>query len=415
MTQTFIDKLLYGLFVVTIIFAVILHDISGFKTIDEICGLVLIIIFVYTISKSNDWEINKAFLATLFIFGFYFCYSLWIGSNSKSAIIMDLVIQMKPYMAFFCFYQLKPKFTNGQRLLLKQIMLAFWFLLLPLGLVGFIYPPAIKIVMKHQTYFAGAITAISLVYLYCSDYTKKDKLIFIVMLTIGLASGRSKFYGFYALAIFATWYFSNPSNLKLNAKNISAILCTLLLILFVAREKVMYYFGAAMVSNDLTDVDYLARFALYATSFKIFGDYFPFGSGLASFATHASGYYYSPIYSEYGIDNVWGISKQNWSFIADTYYPSLAQFGIVGAILFFFFWGYLLKKAYVIFNKTLHTKTFSLVLLVAGYCLIENVADASFTSNRGFFMLMFLGLIISDGQRQAINKTDEKDITIIKN
>lgn len=406
MMQLFINKILYNLFLITLIFAVILHDIIGFKSIDEICGLVLLIVFIYAVFQSKDWEINKAFLVTICIFAFYLCYSLWIGSNTKKAIFMDLIIQMKPYLAFFCFYQLKPKFTSEQRVLLKHTMLVFWFILLPLGLIGFIYPKAIATVMKHPTYFAGAITAISLVYLYSSEYTTKDKLIFILMLTVGLASGRSKFYGFYALSVFVTLYFNNPANLKLNTKNILAILCTVTMILFVARDKIMFYFGQGlMAGGDEAEIDYIARFVLYATSIKIFVDYLPFGSGLASFATHASGYYYSPIYSEYNIDNVWGISKHDWSFIADTYYPSLAQFGIIGVGLFMLFWCYLLKKAYSIYNKTQHTQIFSLVLLITGYCLIENIADASFTSNRGFFMLMFLGLIISDGQAQEKAKS----------
>ena len=204
----------------------------------------------------------------------------------------------------------------------------------------------------------------------------------------------SKFYGFYALSTFVILYFENPNNLKLNIKNISILTCTTAIIIFVAREKLMLYFGQGIMNEE--EGASIARFVLYATSLNIFIDYFPFGCGLGSFATHASGYYYSPIYAQYGIDQVWGISKNDWSFIADTYYPSLAQFGIIGVVLFISFWFYLLRKSYKIFSETQETKVFALVLLITGYCLIENIADASFTSNRGFFMLMFLGLILSN-------------------
>ena len=392
--QTFLDNILYKLFIFTITFGVIFHDVIGFKSIDEICGLCLFIIFLFSLFQSKDWNINKVFLFTLFVFSFYLCYSLWISSNSKKGILMDLVIQMKPYLAFFCMYQLKPKFSDNLRLLLKQLMLLFWFILLPIGLIDIIIPHTISAIMVHPTYFAGAITAISLTYLYASDYTKKDKIIFLAMLTIGLVSGRSKFYGFYALSTFVILYFENPNNLKLNIKNISILTCTTAIIIFVAREKLMLYFGQGIMNEE--EGASIARFVLYATSLNIFIDYFPFGCGLGSFATHASGYYYSPIYAQYGIDQVWGISKNDWSFIADTYYPSLAQFGIIGVVLFISFWFYLLRKSYKIFSETQETKVFALVLLITGYCLIENIADASFTSNRGFFMLMFLGLILSN-------------------
>ena len=308
---------------------------------------------------------------------------------------MDLIIQMKPYLAFFCLYQLKPQFSNDQRLLLKQLMLLFWFILLPVGLIDIIIPHTISAIMVHPTNFAGVITAISLVYLYASDYTKKDKIIFLIMLTIGIVSGRSKFYGFYALSIVTILYFENPDHLKINIKNILILTCTTAIIMLVAWDKIMLYFGQGLMMSESEKSD-IARFVLYATSISIFVDYLPFGSGLASFATHTSGYYYSPLYSKYDIDNVWGISKNDWSFIADTYYPSLAQFGIVGICLFILFWLYLLKKSYMMFSKTQETKTFALTLLITGYCLIENIADASFTSNKGFFMLMFLGLILSN-------------------
>lgn len=398
--QRFLDNILYNLFIITLVFGVILHDIIGFKSIDEICGLCLLLIFLYSLFHSPEWRINKVFLFTLFVFLFYISYSIWIGSNTKKAICMDAIIQMKPYLAFFCFYQLKPRFSDNQRILLKQFMQLLWFLLLPIGIVGLVDLNILMAIMKHPTYFASAITAISLVYLYCSDFTQKDKITFIVMLTLGLVSQRSKFYGFYALSIFVILYFDNPKRLKINFKNVSMLLCTLLIIVLVAWEKLMLYFGQGIAGDE--EADFIARFVLYATSLKIFVDYLPFGSGLASFATHSSGYYYSPLYEKYDINEVWGISKNDWSFIADTYYPSLAQFGIAGVILFILFWLYLLRKAFNIFQETQHTKIFSLVLLITGYCLIENVADASFTSNRGFFMLMFLGLILSDQQKAII-------------
>lgn len=67
-----------------------------------------------------------------------------------------------------------------------------------------------------------------------------------------------------------------------------------------------------------------------------FYDYFPFGCGLGSFGTFASAEYYSPIYEMYGLNHIWGLSKNMPIFICDAFYPELAQFGIIGAILYFF-------------------------------------------------------------------------------
>ena len=144
------------------------------------------------------------------------------------------------------------------------------------------------------------------------------------------------------------------------------------------------------------EFDYIARLALYATSYSIFLDYFPFGSGLASFGTHFSGVHYSKLYTDYGLDNIWGLTKSNPMFITDTYYPSLAQFGVVGVVLYLLFWLYIVKKATSLnlSNKNMHL--FLITACIVGFLFIENVADATLTGNRGAFMMMFLGYTFSN-------------------
>ena len=89
----------------------------------------------------------------------------------------------------------------------------------------------------NPLYYAAAVVCVSLCYLYCSKFTNLDKITFVALLSIGLISGRSKFYGFFALATFITFYFSNIKQFKLDAKNITIILLTIVAVLFVAREK----------------------------------------------------------------------------------------------------------------------------------------------------------------------------------
>ena len=124
-------------------------------------------------------------------------------------------------------------------------------------------------------------------------------------------------------------------------------------------EESFFYFIEGITGEAETDT--IARFVLYTTSIQILIDYFPFGCGFGSFATYASGLYYSHIYNQYGIENVWGISKSFYSFIADTYYPSLAQFGFVGIMLYITFWIYVFKKALIFFQ---HTKQAKLMIIV---------------------------------------------------
>ena len=69
----------------------------------------------------------------------------------------------------------------------------------------------------------------------------------------------------------------------------------------------------------------------------------------------------------------------------------LAQFGVVGVILYFTFWGTILRKS----AKELLPEIQLFVLLIFLFFLIEGIADATFTQNRGLFILILLGLVLS--------------------
>jgi hypothetical protein len=319
---------------------------------------------------------------------------------------------MKPYLVFFCVYQLKPRIEDKQKVLLNQLSLAIWFvILIPIGIFGFINERNFVMIIEHPTNFAAAVIVTSMIYLFTSEYTLKNRLIFIGLLLLGLASGRSKFYGFIVIASALVLYFDKIDKIRLNAKNICVILLTFFVTALVAKDKIEFYFMQGITAD--IDVNYIARFVLYQTSFSIFTDYFPFGSGFATFGTHASGVYYSDIYVKYGIDSVWGLSKSYSSFISDTYYPSLAQFGVVGVVLYFAFWVYVVKKALSLHaNRNLRYFTISLSIIC--FFLIENIADSTFTGNRGMVIMMFLGYLMSNlyhEDNKVFTATQETDET----
>ncbi len=404
MIQSLINKHFFNLLLFTLTFGILLYDAIGFDYTDEICALFLFLLFGIYLFSTSDWSINKAFLTTIGIFLFYLFYSLYIGSNVKVAILSDMLIQIKPYLAFFCVYSMMPQLNASQKNILRSVCLIFWFILLLIGLGAIANPDIINVLMGHPSYYAAAVISVSLCYLYCSNFSNLDKLVFIALLSIGLISGRSKFYGFFAMSAFITLYFSNIKEFKWNFKNITIMLFAVAAILLVAREKIYFYFYQTITSE--VDKDMVARYVLYATAPQILMDYFPFGSGFASFGTFSSGAYYSPIYAQYGIDGVWGMSRGYYSFIADTYYPSLAQFGVVGIILYITFWIYIWIKAVRFHKKTPNKKLLSIVLMIIGFFLIEGTTDSTFTTHRGFFILMVLGLILSDLK----NKSNENII-----
>lgn len=406
--QEFINNTFFYYFLFALVFGLLLYGTLGFDGMDEICALLLLIFFGYVIFRTSDWYVDKSFLVTIGIFLFYLFYSLYIGSNTKKAILSDFIIQFKPYLSFFAVYYLKPAFSNNQKSVLRIICFIFWSVLLMLGILSLFRPMIIEDLMFHVAFFAACVIALSLIYYYCGGDTKKDKLIFILMLSVGLFSTRSKFYGFYMLSILLMLFSSHIKDLKINIKTISIALIILGAILLVGWQKLDLYFA---ISGDAEEVEtgLLARMMLYTTSLEVLTDYFPFGSGFASFASYSSGVYYSPLYAKYGIDKIWGMNSSDYSYIADTYYPCLAQFGVVGILLFGGFFFFIIRKAFRIFKKTQKPKNLVISLLIIGYFLIESIADATFTGHRGLFMMMILGLVFADREEASIKGNNQPE------
>ena len=407
MVQEFINKQFYNLFAFTYIFGLALYGTIGFDSIDEICAMFLLVLLIYGIFKSSDWYINKAFLRVIVVFAFYVAYSFYINSNTGKAILSDLIIQFKPYLAFFGVYYLAPQFTASQKKILRDIALVIMALMLCIGIYSLKDVSAFKQTVGLVAYFAAIVTSSSLLYLFCSTGSKKDKVVFLVLLAIGLFSARAKFYGFFILAVACLLFTKYLSSLRFNFRTFLLVGVCIAGMLVVSWSKMQLYFGVG-ASLDSVPEGFLARAMLYITFPEILKDYFPFGSGFASFGSYASGVYYSDIYAQYGLENIKGMTKLNYSYIADTYYPCLAQFGIVGILLYLCFFFYIIKKALNLYKQTMQEKYFIIPFLIVGYLLVENVADATFTGHRGFFIMMFLGLVLSEAKYSLKVKIKDK-------
>ena len=403
MLQKFIDNTFYYLFLFTLIFGVIFYDATRyFSFVDELCAIALCALYGYYVFHTPNWSVNKLFLVTLGVFFFYLVYSFAIQCNSKAGIITDFIIQIKPYLAFFTVYAFKPALNETMKRNIRLLAIVFSFYLLGIGLTTPFSSNVLEALITHESRLATAATIVAIMYLYCSEYKTKDKVVFVLLLSIGLFSGRSKMYGLFVLAVFLVSYINNHFELKFNRKNVLLFTVAASAVLVVAWSKINFYFIQGGIGNPRDASDYYARAALYFFSKDVFADYFPFGSGFATYATFASGQYYSHIYGDYGLNILYGLTKSAPSFIADTYYPALAQFGVVGVVLFFGFWGKLLLTALRNFTKD-NLKDFTISILIILFFLIECTSDSTITHNRGLFMMMLLALSLN-GLKASSNK-----------
>lgn len=342
-------------------------------------------------SKQRTTEISIYILLMVF----YLAYSLIIQVTTPRGVFLDILQQLRPYAVFYLTWMMAPEFTNKQKRRIKLVILLSFF-----GYLGaFIFKPSLVTPFGGEESAALGQIALccAMVYYLFSKQTKRNRNIAILIILLGLISGKSKYFGecvvFIALVIFV--------KSKINFTSVSTLLKVAALgcvVIFFTWTK----FNAYYVEGFQDDAQEMARPLTYETGMKImFKDYIPFGSGLGSFGTAAAAKEYSPLYYKYQLDNVWGLNPENPMFLADAFYPTLAEFGLVGLFFFLWFWKRRLWEANKIHNLIYYRMALMCILALA----LESTADSSYLSGKGMGYFMILALCLNSA---GVKKTGKK-------
>ena len=382
------------------IFGVVFYEFLPVSWLDELMCVLLIFVYLYR-WKYYDVKYKKLFVGFILVSLFYLSYSFYIESNVSKAILSDYIVQIKSFIAFIVIIGISPEINKQKKEVLKKITYIVWILLV---IVGF-SDEIIALIFSHPSRFATTATINGMIYYYaCDKFDRSDFIKLIIMVGVGLFSARTKFYGFYFL--FCVYLYLHMKNYKLtfSLKNIFIASSLLAITVYLCWTKIDYYFIEGVFESE----EAFARPILYITSGSVFMDYFPFGSGLASCATYFSGEYYSKIYSEYDIENYWGISEDYNSFIADTFYPSLAQLGVVGIVLYIGFFYWVFKKFGSKSSELNCRNSLKLSYAILVFFIIESTSDSTFSQNRGFYLMMLLGLCFVENISTEEKETKKK-------
>ena len=222
--------------------------------------------------------------------------------------------------------------------------------------------------------------------------TKRNRNIALLLVLTGMLAPKFKFMG-EVVCFIAFIYFLKK---RLNFRSPKTILyCTVIvtIVLTVTWTRFDAYYVSGL-SNE-----YLARPMTYKTSLKILYDYLPFGPGMGTFACNGAWKFYSPLYYKYNLNDIWGLDEGG-GFICDAYYPTLAQFGIVGVFFFLWFWKRRFKEINVIQDMRYYR-----VAMITVCCLaIEQTADSSWLSGKGMGYCMLLALCLNANRNMMIER-----------
>ncbi len=368
------------------------NDLPGFKSVDEMMTALLI---VYTFIQKRNLDTNpepwKEYFTFLGILGGYVAYSLMMQVNVAGAVWIEFVQQIRPYSIIFCTWILNPQFTDKQ----KKWMLAS--MIITLASWIFYHPETLDSSREFPVLGQLAITTGMAYYLFTEE-TKRNSLIAAALVLTGMLAPKYKFMGEVVCFIALVFFVKKHLNFK-SAKTIVMVSVLMLIVIIVVWQKFDVYYFSGWTNEAL------ARPMTYKTSVQILWDYFPFGPGMGTFASWGAAEYYSPLYYDYGLSNIWGLQPHFYVFIADAFYPTLAQYGIVGIILFCIFWKRRLAAMNVIEDMRYYR-----IALITFFCLvIEQTADTSWLSGKGMGYCMLLGLCLNSNRNDELEEDDDEE------
>lgn len=361
--------------------------------VDEIMTVILI---SYTFMMKGDRDTNpvpwKEFSYFLIILSFYIVYSLIRQVNVPGAVWKELVQQIRPYSIIYCTWILNPRFTKAQK---KWILTA---MMVTLGSWIFYHPETMIDGVRAEFPVLGQLAICTGMSFYLFSEEKSiNKYIALLLVLTGMLAPKFKFMGEVVCFVAVIFYLKEKLDFK-SQQTITYGIILMAIVLFVTWERFDAYYWSGWGRTDM------ARPESYKASLKILVDYFPFGPGMGTFGTMGARDFYSPLLYEYHLDRVWGMSPQYRAFIADAFYPTLSQYGIVGIILFCIYW----KRRLLAFNE-IEDMRYYRVAFITFFCLaIEQTADTSWLSGKGMGYCMLIGLCLNANLNKQRDMEDEQ-------
>lgn len=239
-----------------------------------------------------------------------------------------------------------------------------------------------------HSYFAGICVFLLAILTMVKGKTKRYWFYAVILLMLMTSTMRSKAFG--GVLLFVILYMITY---KMNKEiNIKSIVFLVMACLTIGWSQIQVYF---------LSTEERARAVLLKTSLDILKDYFPIGAGYATFASHFSGKVYSPLYTIYGINNVYGLNVQNPAFVSDCFWPMMfAQFGIIGTVCFIVALFYLFKKIQSL--KVIDRNNYLAALFIFFYLCVVSLAESAFVHTLSVPYGICLGLCFAQNKERKV-------------
>lgn len=405
-------KFIYGLaFLVILLNTILEQHIHVFEYLDELVAIVSIIfifIHIHGVRYFASVKLVILFLVITIITGVA-GNIIWGYQESIVAVLKDILAYVKApiiacalimrkgmnnkdddqaldaaYIISKCFVTVM--FIFGIISLVKDIGMSYDF---RRGILSF------KFLYPHPTFLASSLVLASVVLVAYDKAAFKSKLLLYMETVITLIlTMRDKAIAYAVLFIIVVFLLPNLHKIRKMTILIASGM-TFVIAYFISRSKIQEYLTWS----------WSPRAALYTNGISVLKNCFPIGSGFATFANSTSGEYYSKLYYLFGMNMKPGVRPGDYVDLGDAgmaYY--IAQFGILGLILFMVVWTLIFKEALFIYrNQNGKVKA---TILILGYIIVSILFENVLTNESGATSMIVLMIYLGAGT--DYHKLDEQ-------
>lgn len=402
----------YFLFILTIYILtfqdIIQTYIPVFRYFDEVLSLLVFPTAILRSFKSTKIQKDNLLLIVLLIV----IIIIGLYSNMKfkyqplKIALSDMLLILKFFMAYFLSNMLlSEEFVNSNKSkICKHIKLIIYFLFICtiLNYIFKIWPGADvrygiltnKLFYGHPTALAAA-SIFLLALLELTTENKKEKILPILCIYIVLMSTlRLKAIGAASLIIIMLIYVHKTKK----RVTLSKLAILGIIAIVVAYDQIYYYFF---------EIEQSARNQLLLKSIEIMKDFFPIGTGFATFGSYFSTISYSPVYYEYNLSNIYGLQPDSPDFASDSFWPMIfGQFGVLGTVCYIYCVITIFKDIQKNFSKSnINIYLGKLICLV--YLMISSTAESAFVHPMAIPLALIIGIRASN-KKYSVNQPMKK-------
>lgn len=184
----------------------------------------------------------------------------------------------------------------------------------------------------------------------------------------------------YAFIVFYIIFILHHQRDKINVKT---LIMSSVGIILISSYQIKTY-----ISNSDSVRMVFLRFAV-----KTANDYFPLGSGFATYGSAEAAKNYSFLYFKYGFDQIWGLSEKLGMFLHDNYWATIiAELGYIGFILMLM----IFYSLYKIFNDYRMPIVRQKYLIIAALLMmvVNSIGTGIIKSDGGVFLFTLLAVLV---------------------